>query len=297
MKIPNRSSRRESAPISREMRWSRLTPKAFGAATRAVRRDSAFTMIEIALCLAIVAFALVAIVGVLPAGLNVQKDNREETIINQDSTVWMDAIRSGSFGYDELTNFVDRIVIERHAFDANTNYLGMTTTVGEQGPQSKGTSNVLLTNGARIVGLLSTPKIWRDPSGVGPFTSNHVYAYVRALNGSASDKPPQGNLDIRDSSFGYRMVVDVTPAGSFDPENINTNRSDLVLRRNLSDVRLLCRWPLKKAFDTSLPLDQPLVGNNRLTFRTQAGGWVAQGSYADAPGVPFFFILSGQYLP
>ncbi|HLZ53286.1 MAG TPA: prepilin-type N-terminal cleavage/methylation domain-containing protein, partial [Verrucomicrobiae bacterium] len=37
-----------------------------------------FTMVEIAICLAIIGIALVAIIGVLPAGLNVQRDNREE---------------------------------------------------------------------------------------------------------------------------------------------------------------------------------------------------------------------------
>jgi len=38
-------------------------------------------MVEIALCIAVVAFALVAILGVMPTGLQVQKDNREDTII------------------------------------------------------------------------------------------------------------------------------------------------------------------------------------------------------------------------
>src|SRR5437868_9448323 len=66
----------------------------------------AFTIIEIALCLAIIGFALVAIIATLPRGLNVQKRNREETIIGQDSEVWMDAIRSGARGYDDLTNYV-----------------------------------------------------------------------------------------------------------------------------------------------------------------------------------------------
>ena len=67
---------------------------------------SAFTMIEIALCLAIIGFALVAIIGTLPRGLNVQKQNREETIINQDAALWMNAIRSGAKGYDDLTNYI-----------------------------------------------------------------------------------------------------------------------------------------------------------------------------------------------
>ena len=50
-------------------------------------------MIEIAIALAVIAFALVAIIGVLPIGMNVQRDNRAETIINHDATYWMEAIR------------------------------------------------------------------------------------------------------------------------------------------------------------------------------------------------------------
>ena len=42
-----------------------------------MRSNSAFTMVEIALALAIIGFALVAIIGVLPFGLNVQRQNRE----------------------------------------------------------------------------------------------------------------------------------------------------------------------------------------------------------------------------
>ena len=68
--------------------------------------ESGFTMVEIALCLAIIAFALVAIIGVLPTGLNVQKANREETVIDQDAALWMDAIRNGALGCDDLTNYV-----------------------------------------------------------------------------------------------------------------------------------------------------------------------------------------------
>ena len=55
------------------------------ASARARRREPAFTMIEIALSLAIIGFALVAIIGALPKGMNVQRENREETIINQDA--------------------------------------------------------------------------------------------------------------------------------------------------------------------------------------------------------------------
>src|SRR6478609_7015064 len=73
---------------------------------RRARGQAAFTMIEIALCLAIIGFALVAIIGVLPTGMGVQKDNREETVINQEAATWMDILRSGSQGHDDLTNYL-----------------------------------------------------------------------------------------------------------------------------------------------------------------------------------------------
>jgi len=75
-----------------------LQPSAFACA--------GFTMVEIAICLAIIGFALVAIIGVLPIGMNTQRDNREETIINQDATVFIEAIRNGARGLDDLTNYV-----------------------------------------------------------------------------------------------------------------------------------------------------------------------------------------------
>ncbi|HEX7576601.1 MAG TPA: prepilin-type N-terminal cleavage/methylation domain-containing protein, partial [Verrucomicrobiae bacterium] len=65
-----------------------------------------FTMVEIAISLAIIGIALVAILGVLPIGLRMQRDNREQTVINQDATIFMEAIRGGARGLDDLTNYV-----------------------------------------------------------------------------------------------------------------------------------------------------------------------------------------------
>ena len=59
------------------------------------RSIQAFTMIEVAMSLAIVAFAMVAIMGVMPTGLNVQRQNSEETIISQDGTYLLEALRQG----------------------------------------------------------------------------------------------------------------------------------------------------------------------------------------------------------
>src|SRR2546426_366578 len=76
------------------------------AARRAGRDEAAFTMVEIAISLAVIGFALVAIIGVLPTGMTVQRENREETIINQDATYFAEALRNGAHGLDDLTNFV-----------------------------------------------------------------------------------------------------------------------------------------------------------------------------------------------
>lgn len=250
------------------------------------RAMSAFTMVEIALCLAIVGFALVAIIGVLPAGLNVQKDNREDTILNQDTSVWLDAIRAGGTGpsasaaYDDLTNYVDRIRIE-HFYYADANPLTvpkpLPDTVGEVVIGSQTT--LAITNGAMIVGLLSTPQIIRDDprSANSGFYSNHVVAFVRSINGSATEKAPQSNPDVRGLAFGYRMAVEMIPHGAADLAFIQTNAIDRVLEQNLTDVRLYYRWPLQRPYDPKQPND-PAVGLSHLSFRTQLAGTVSNVS-------------------
>ena len=67
-------------------------------------------MIEIALCLAIIGFALIAILLVLPSGMNTQRDTREETVIGQDASILLEAVRAGALGLDDLKNHVYAIV-------------------------------------------------------------------------------------------------------------------------------------------------------------------------------------------
>src|ERR1041385_6082995 len=126
--------------------------------SRVESREPGFTMIEIALCLAIIGFALVAIIGVLPTGLNVQKDNREDTIINQDAVVWMNTIRNGARGYDDLTNYVLAITNYWTTYGPTTNQI--TTGVDSYTRTSSVVTSValsadamVLTNRSRIIGL------------------------------------------------------------------------------------------------------------------------------------------------
>ena len=80
-------------------------------------RRAGFTMTEIALCIAVVSIALVAIIGVLPSGLNVQRQNREDTIVTEDSKVLLNALRTGSTLNADLTNYVDFILYDRYLAD------------------------------------------------------------------------------------------------------------------------------------------------------------------------------------
>jgi prepilin-type N-terminal cleavage/methylation domain-containing protein len=247
-----------------------LQPSAFAC--------SGFTMVEIAICLAIIGIALVAIIGVLPIGINVQKDNREETLIDQDATVFMENIRNGARGLDDLTNYVVAISntwtlyvngSPSYGFNSYT-YAG--ATVG-------GTSvpAMALTNGANIIGLLSTPE-FTDNSGA-PISSlnnggysNYIVAYVRSLSGLAVEKPPQDNAIMVGDTFSYKLICENVPVA------VDTNLFNLSiptpaqqqqqlyasnLTANLRELRLTFLWPL-------LPNGNP--GNSRQTFRTSVAG-------------------------
>jgi len=248
------------------------------AVSTAARATAAFTMIEIAISLAVIGFALVAIIGVMPIGMNTQRDNREETIINQDAAVLVSAIRNGARGYDELTNYVTAITNYWADYDAQTNppALGVNWyTYGAAGGRMPSGANVPsdfgISNGFRIVGLLSTPKYVGLGGG---FRSNYVTASVRALSGLAAEKSPQDNPDVLGGAFGYRMIVENQPL----PSNDGLTPFGKQLTNNLRDLRLTFRWPLSA---------QGRVGNGRQSFRTTIGGDVIR---TNDLGHPLYFF-------
>ncbi len=247
-----------------------------------------FTMVEIAICLAIIGFALVAIIGVLPIGMNTQRDNREETIINQDATVFIEAIRGGSRGLDDLTNYVYAI----------TNYWTLYKSDGTVGGNNIDGYTYLrafiggtdfdapyLTNGLRIIGLLSTPE-YTGTNGLPIPTlmfggySNHIVAYVRSISGPAVEKPPQPNDSIiREDSFGYRILCVNAPVAVVD----TTTLYSINLTANLHELRLTFLWP---------QLPNGGVGPGRQTFRTMVGGQVVTNIVA---GQILYFYQSQSF--
>ena len=213
--------------------------------------EHAFTMIEIAICLAVIGFALVAIIGILPSGLQVQRDNREDTIINQDGTYWLEAIRSGATDLDDLVDYVTNITfVEFDYRDTN------------EPPALRFTTNPCrFSTGRRIIGSLSTPYNAQSvPDCVTPDPDFRVYrveATVRSISGNAMEKGP----DNPTITFEYLLQAQVLPAGPF---LINTNQVAISnLQSNLHDVRLTFRWPV---------LPGGKIGNNKKVFRTMISG-------------------------
>jgi len=256
-------------------------------------------MVEIALCIAIVAFALVAIIGVLPTGMRVQKDNREDTVVNQDGTFWLEAIRSGSLGLDDLTNYVDLITIDRRGpgMGPPQHYIyGSGALIG---------STNTFPRGSNIVGLLTTPKYCTvlSRSGEPRSVTNLVTAFVRSLSGTAEVKPDPGKkqtvsvqastkeqpveVSVKDMAFKYRLTSEIVPsyapfgppprrpadtdfaaAGLNDQERARRYQNwlrtleEANLNVNAYDVRLTLAWPVYSVGNSNA------VGGYRKTFRT-----------------------------
>jgi hypothetical protein len=208
-------------------------------------------MVEIALSLAVVAFALVAIMGVLPTGMTVEKDNREDTLINQEGRFWLEAIKTGARGLDEITNYVESVRIDR--IQGTTNKIEFNN------------SPTTPLRPADIIGLLSIPKY----EGL---QTNRVTARVRQITGAAADRSPMRGTAANDASFRYQMLVEIVPAfpmpgalvgAAGNPQMLQFNES---VGQNLWDVRLLLRWPVvERGTDF-------FVGNNRKTFRARVLG-------------------------
>ena len=263
-----------------------LQPSAFAC--------SGFTMVEIAICLAIIGIALVAIIGVLPIGINVQRDNREETLIDQDATVFIENIRNGARGLNDLTNYVFAITNYWTKFNAN----GTVGTNGVNGYSGTAASvygasvpAMTLTNGANIIGLLSTPE-YTDPVSGSPlgnifnvnYISNYVVAYVHSLSGPAVEKPPQDNAIMVGDSFGYKMICGNAPV-AVDTNIFNLSPNDPTyiynqqLTANQRELRLTFLWPL---------LPSGNVGAGRQTFRTTVAGQLVQ-TYPVPNNALYFF--------
>lgn len=199
------------------------------------RRTRAFTMVEVALSLAIVAFAMVAIIGVMPMGLNVQKENREETIISQDAAFILEAIRAGN---------------------SSSNFTALSAACMQmQGPITAlavGSNSPALD----IVRRLSIPR-W-DTS----YVTNFVQGHFRAMSGNLGDTAAAANP----MAFSYVVTSEVTNFTA--SPTIPTNGVGF-LTNNLYEVKLTFQWPV---YDGAPGVFPTRTGEKRLVVRTFISG-------------------------
>lgn len=221
-------------------------------------------MVEIAIAIGVIGFALVAIVGIIPRGLSVQKDNREDAIINQDGPYFLNAICNGQQGLDFLTNYVEQVRVDKVGSTPLTIIYSSNNVVPPDPPW----------NGATIIGFLSQPKYEVDPLDPNKVITNIVTARVRALSGAATMQ----NGNNSQVAFSYLLTVEALPfqyvqTNVFGHLNIpsdiaqfatyynasqpldSVSNLDYVtrsnrfaelsqLRSNLFEVRLKFQWPL-----------------------------------------------------
>ena len=296
----------------------------FAPGQGAVRRVAAFTMVEIAICLAIIGFALVAIIGVLPVGMNVQKANREETIINFDANYLLGLLRSGaqdtnSFGTASLTNYLIAITNVSTGFNSNGVPLGGQPTLswfiptGYQswvnGNEFTGTTNFLI-NDANVIGILSTPKYVFQVGTKGNFISNSMVADFRAITGSVMD---QGSTSAsHDFAFTYRVTIEIVQSATFPYAYNDTNSENFSApgqavidptpadaaaitaawqfaknqQNNLNEIRLTYRWPI---------LPNGLTGPNIRVYRTSIAGTLATTNNTRVLPVRLYYISPLSY--
>lgn len=237
----------------------------------------AFTLVEIVLSLAIVAIALVAIIGVLPIGLRVQSDNQEESIISADAAIWMEAFRNGAQGASYFDPNPNKLENPPPVPLFNIHEIKVQRVVRRLSTDQVLTDDTIYLDEFQrdneLIGLLSRPKYQFDRAA-DVYTNWIVYADVRALNGNMADLAAD-----MDFAFKYRLSPELVPLLGVSPNHLQTTDASgafvplPILETNLFELRLNFQWPL-------------VVG--------QGGGYQAQTRFEKS--LTFRTIISGQQL-
>ena len=212
-------------------------------------------MIEIAIALGVIGFALVAIIGILPAGLNVQRDTHQDITISQDGPFFLEAIRNGgptlgpgtSTSLDFLTNYVDSISVAA----------------------TKRQSTTIRAAAEMILGLLSTPSVG----------GSSMNAQIRGLTGVATEQSGSNAL----TAFSYSMNVEIIPFVTFASNEVGSAAEGEHLSTNLYELRLKFSWPVRP---------NGTVGPGRQSYRTMVSGQLVENTNN---GPPLWFFQPNTY--
>jgi prepilin-type N-terminal cleavage/methylation domain-containing protein len=259
-----------------------------------------FTLVEIAVSLAVLAFALVAVVGVLPIGINVQRENRERTVINEDARLLMEAMRQGNQALGALTNHVEAIILTMTNRNAESSfaYYFADNPIPNSLAAWKGTW--LATNNPVFdIAALTSPRGFAQAPGFNYYRS---MAVMRAMSGAFTEQAQAPAGQLSDLSFRYLLTVEVSPYESFanseiaaateagyPPEAIqarNRQRQLGVLTNEIHEVRLLFQWPV---------LPGGRVGVNRQSYRTIIAGAPRLITFNKEPAGNFYIFQSQKF--
>ena len=243
----------------------------FANSRKRLSTQRGFTMVEIALCLAVVGFAMVVIMGVIPLGGLVQKENRETVLCQMDGNYLLQAISEGAQGYDDLGLYVDEILFYSRP-NAEPRKIENNAGGVEWGTRE-------------IIGLLSAPEFLLTRSNVWvPNSLNNMEVFgvsntnlickikMRSMNGSAADK----NMDNRDFAMSYLAEVKVLPLTTnyhnmYQVDSNSGIREGMLKDRSLNQsawqVSVILNWPVVPA-----GTDEYKAGPNQQVFRTIISG-------------------------
>ena len=207
------------------------------------RTERAFTLVEIVLSLAIIAIAMIAIIGVIPIGLNVQTENQEESIISTDAGIWMEAFRNGAQGMEYLTNYINEVRVEEVVRVRAVNPALLCSDDAVDTKRTNYYPGTFFTSASNLLGMLSLPKYPQNYQALVPgarYTNWNVYAEVRALNGNLADTAAD-----MDFAFKYRLTPELVPIQGLRGDHLTLSNAPLwIMATNLYDLGLSFQWPL-----------------------------------------------------
>jgi hypothetical protein len=230
-------------------------------------RAAGFTMAEVVLALAVVAFGLVAVLGVLPIGLNTNRDNRDETIIKHDVEFWMNAIRGGRLSMDAL-NHVEWVELKAGGVVYRSEYAALARDGNPDNPtfwpvfednNGKAALPPLAYRGTLkqagwrkdVLGWMSVPDNLPSHGEVVKF------AKIRPLGSTLMNRLQSIKAVADDGNVDY-----IHEAGDLTFTYLLETRINMVAE-NFWEIKLIARWPIIEEGTTA---DTVKTGHGKKTF-------------------------------
>lgn len=212
------------------------------------QHQAGFTMMEIAIAIGVIAFALVAIMGVLPSAMHMQRDNRQDTIITQDGAYLLEAIRGSAQGIPDLYTFVDSY---------------------------KGVANPF-TNSADLMRELLVP----HEGDINHWTNQFVFRSITGPLAMRSASTPTFRYIVRSQVIRRYQNIDTNFAVTLTNDVFLADTNFLtVLTNSTYDVRLTFFWPV-------LPTGELAEPAQKQVFRTVMSGSYSNGFFNSTEFVP-----------